>query len=138
MYNRVRQAVAVNDSTGSWSGGGSSYGNLKSSTGNRINMVRGLDEDGVQANFVINATVTSGGTSGFGIKLDASTVPAAGNEVQSYVSSGATGVYTFHSQYFGNPGLGVHYLQAVEAGDGVNTNTRLGGSYMLFGASVMQ
>lgn len=109
MYNRVSVNPMVRDSTSSWSYNSTTTRSLNNSAGNRISFVRGLNEDWVTA---ILSLPFSGGASGDyqpGIALDStSTITQA-----SYGSFGtSTGPAAIG--YSALPGLGWHYLQAVE------------------------
>jgi len=108
-YNRVSLATTVLDSTTSWTYNSTTYRNVNNSSGNRISFIRGLDEDGVFANYIVTG---SGGATGdlmIGISLDGTT-PATANSYGSIgTSTSATSVL-----YAGIPGLGFHFLQAIE------------------------
>lgn len=109
MYNRVMVFPNVRDSTSSWTYNSTTIRAMNASNNNRISFVRGLNEDGVSA--VLSMPFT-GGTSGDyqpGIALDATSAM----DVAQY---GALGTFVSASAvaYSGVPGIGWHYLQAVE------------------------
>jgi hypothetical protein len=108
-YNRVLLTFLSRDSTSSWTYNSTTTRSMNNSTGNRISMVRGLDEDHVASS--VNLTF-SGGASGdyqFGVALDStSSMNQAG--YGSFGTSTAPG----NVSYTVKPGLGWHYLQAVE------------------------
>lgn len=110
MYNRVQVAPRVNDSTASWSYNSTTARAMNNSNGNRISMVRGLDEDGVLA--VLQHTF-SGGASGdyqLGVSLDSTSTFSTAGCYGSFGTASAPAAVT----YAGLPGLGFHYLQCVE------------------------
>lgn len=107
-YNRVVVPCGVSDSTSSWTYNSTTIRNMNNSAGNRVSMVRGLDEDGVIA--VMNVTFSGGASGDYvpGIGIDGAVLTAAG--YGSFGSLTAPGSVS----YAGLPGLGWHYLQATE------------------------
>lgn len=123
MFNRVPGAFMVRDSTSSWSNSGTTTRSLDGSTANRVTMVRGLDEDAVQAFLTCDVKSSASSSSGYiAIGLDA-TNAAASRSVWGTTSN--TLDLTLTAQFAGLPGLGVHYLQALEAAS-ANTITFFG------------
>lgn len=110
MYNRVQVSPRVGDSTASWSYNSTTVRSMNNSAGNRISMVRGLDQDGVIATL---QHTFSGGAFGdylFGISLDSTSSFSQAGGYGSFGTLTAVGAVT----YSGLPGLGFHYLQCVE------------------------
>ncbi len=128
-YNRVPVAMAAQDSKASWNGPGSSVWRASdNSSNNRVTYVVGLTEDVVAASFVdyVTGVSTTVGISAFGIGVDSTSVQSgdagmAGTDAQNGASSGNRGSYS------GIPGLGQHYLQAIEQTN--TTNTMIYGLY---------
>lgn len=109
-YNRVAVSDSVSDSTASWTYNSTTWRSANNSVGNRVSMVRGLDEDGVK---VIFRTTTSTGTGDYipGIGLDITNGTSALSN--DYVSNG-TNTEPVGACYHGLPGLGFHFFQATE------------------------
>lgn len=107
-YNRVDLTPLVQDSTASWLYNSTTLRNANGSAANRISFVRGLDEDGVTATYEIIAVGGSSGDIVQGIGLDATATTSA-----TYLSSGIN-TAPIVVIYSGLPGLGFHFLQAVE------------------------
>lgn len=108
MYNRVTIAATSSDSTASWTYNSATPRNLNNSAGNRVSMIRGLNDEPVTA--ALNLPF-SGGASGdylSGIGVDNTTM------ISSIYGSIGTGVVAGHVRYDGYPGLGFHYVQALE------------------------
>lgn len=128
-YNRVLTSATSKDSTDSWSyvtattraanAAGTGSGLL-----NRISAVFGLNEDAVEA--VYNSIVVPSGASGFaGVGLDSTsafsgTVGISGSQSTPDRFQSAVG------RYIGQPGLGFHFFQALERGDGGSSVTWYG------------
>jgi hypothetical protein len=107
-YNRVTQGFASQDSTATWTYNSTTIRNMNASTGNRISVVRGLDEDGLDV--TLQASSSTGGTGDIilGIGLDATVLT-----ISNYLSNGSnTSALTV--VYRGHPGIGFHFLQATE------------------------
>jgi len=119
IYNRVSVITNVVESTASWTSSLTAFRASNGSTANRINFVLGLAEDSVDFSF--NQLLQSGSSGNpvvdIGFELDqpgTATVPDFTGRVTltspSYDSSAiAVGSY--------NGLLGLHYVQAAEAGD---------------------
>lgn len=128
MYNRRWVSARVNDTTASWTYALAAPRFANNSTGNRINFLSGLAEDGIEANyfneFGVAAIAGSFMIVGFGMDVTATfdryyfgqTAAAFAN----FFAGGTHGSYA--------PQLGWHYISAMEASDGTHTGTMLGGS----------
>lgn len=122
-YNRVRAGCYVKDSTDSWSYNSATIRATNSSALMRVSFVRGLNENPVEAFAHTLATASSAPCSLFaGIGLDSTTaysgIPGF-NTVD--VANFATGVEGAH--YRDLPGIGLHYLQQLEASLSAVTTT---------------
>ncbi len=112
MYNRVSVTPTVQDSTASWAYATAAYRSADNSVTNRINIVLGLAEDGLQASYSVEANITSGTAFGaVGVGLDKTN----GYNGVSGVFGGVASFAQPIAQYAGNP-LGQHFLQAIEYG----------------------
>jgi len=122
-FNRVSVGASAQDSKASWNGvGGSSWAASDASTKNRITYVAGNAYDSVTASFVgyVTGISTSVVVAAFGIGVDSVSVQSgdaglAGADAQNGASSGNRGSYT------GIPGVGQHYLQALELTSATNS-----------------
>lgn len=124
MYNRVQVTPVTRDTTSSWSITSSTPAAMNvgvgSGLGNRISMVRGLNEDGVQATLSVSF---SGGAADYilGIGVDTTTTFTSGG-YGSFGTNSAPGSVSWGLL----PGLGFHYLQAMESRPSAGTATAFG------------
>lgn len=142
-YNRNKYVAAVSDSNGSWSYTAATIRASDNNNGNRISMIRGLDIESVEATFSqrIRTAAAAGGYGIISIGLDstsaASTQPSGNAAISLNVLAAGQEDSTAVASYDALPGLGFHYLQAQELGDGVNATTFNGANHHHFKASVM-
>lgn len=116
MYNRVDVAGSILDSTDSWSYNSTTIRSMNNSTGNRASMVRGLNEDAVEAAALLNCTTNATGNRAIsGVCVSATNSRTAGPI--GFSSSAANSATMSTHYYYGLPGLGFQFLQAVEAID---------------------
>lgn len=114
-YNRVNVATMVQDSTDLWSLAAVSIRSANNSTTMRVTMVRGANEDGVFAMFG-GLCSNASGPAVLGIGLDStSAFSGKTGDNQSLTLNDASGFWT------GLPGLGVHYIQALESAQTAGT-----------------
>lgn len=127
MYNRVRRSVKVIDTTDNWGYTTATYRQVRSSTSNQVDMVRGLDEDSVEVMAQHNASNSSAGVGLFtSIGLDSTSAKAAdciSTGVTTYIAGYA---HTVTARYSGLPGLGRHYLAWLELSSATGTTTWTG------------
>lgn len=117
-YNRVPVAAYAMDSTDSWAYTTAAFRSYNNSTGNRVSLIRGLDGDAIAADFIAAASVSSGSVQvGVAIGLD-STSAATGIWMREF---GLVGLASRRAMYRGNPGLGFHFIQALEYGAAATT-----------------
>lgn len=121
MYNRVMMRVVVRDSTNTWAYGTATWRSSNNSTSNRVTFVNGLNEALVSA-----VAVQSGGSasSGAGFQVGIGVDSTSANSGISSVaySSGSGGQMGGVSHLSSVPGLGVHYLQMLERGNGTSVD----------------
>lgn len=122
-YNRVMVSATVSDTTASWTYNvASTWRAANSSNGNRINFVRGLNEDSVQAKYSALGVAGSATFAACGIGLDSTTAfsgPPGVLQTQPLATQGI-------AFYEGTPGLGVHYMQAIEYNTSATSSTWYG------------
>ena len=116
MYNRTRVAAMSRESTNSWTYGTTTWRSANNSTSNRITFVRGLDEEVVE---VVNRApkyTANSQTTRTGIGLDSTSAFSGTPDFDAH-TSGASSPQdeSFHaSTYDGYPGIGLHFVQALE------------------------
>lgn len=117
-YNRVPVAVMVQDSSAQWSYTTASWRSANNSTSNRVSFIVGLNEDPVSASYScrIDTTVV-GDYARIGATLDATGAPLQSGLV--FGNAAQIGA-TVGSLLNARPGLGLHFVQAVEIGNGTN------------------
>ena len=137
MYNRVISTAAVNDASASWTYTSSTVRAANASNGNRVSFVRGVNEDGVSATYTqtITAPAVIGAYGIIGIGIDSVTAYAAAGLSTLGEQSNNAAVALFGTpaaRYSALPGLGFHYLQALEQANNTNAATFGGGGLNLF------
>lgn len=127
MYNRVSGTFNVRDSTSSWTYASTTRRSANNSNNNRISMIRGIDEDGVWAFYSVVADGLSGLYAQTTIGLDSTSTKAADATTGS-IGNVSTVEGSLGCAYSGLPGLGWHYLQALEFIGGTGTAVYYGGA----------
>lgn len=122
-YNRVLHSATVVDSTDSWTYGSSTIRKKNDSDSNRVTYVVGLAEDSILSENTSYAVNSAGGGFGAGIGVD-STSAFSGNT--GNFSGVASNVDSLDALYRGTPGIGLHFLQAIETGNATGTQTFYG------------
>ena len=111
MYNRITVAGMVRDTTDSWTYNSTTIQAPNNSATMRVSFVRGLDEDAAMTNYFASGT---GGASTNGItgaSLDSTT---AANGFMSYSALSGSLNGSSSAGWQGLPGLGFHFISAVE------------------------
>lgn len=110
MYNRVHIEVTVKDSTDSWTNSTATWVSANSSNSNRVSFVIGIADDGVFGIYTVVSDAAAGKATTIGVGVDTTTAAsgAKGYFGNAAISVGSSGWYS------GNPGIGLHYIQAVE------------------------
>jgi len=115
MYNRVpRPLFKAETGTANWSYTTASWRSANNSTANRVEIIRGLNEDAVMLELLSSSQSSAGATTSAGIGLDSTTAPTGASPLL-----GGGGVAYYQSgtaAYDGFPGLGYHCFQALEYG----------------------
>jgi hypothetical protein len=123
-YNRVTKHLSVIDTSNSWAYSTAAWRAANNSTANRVQLVRGLDEDAVRATaqgLTSQATATT--STEVGVGLDSTSA----NSAQLYGAvTLASGWGNPAAHYAGCPGVGFHYLQWLEETGGSGTTTWYG------------
>ena len=117
-YNRVK-AVAINeDNTTSWSYGSTTLRPADNSTSNRISFLDGLQQSFIDSEYQCFIEVSNAGGL-ISLGLD-STTTAAGT-LASWNSAAAATFSSPIAKLSSYPLLGLHYVQALESGQGTTT-----------------
>jgi hypothetical protein len=127
-YNRVNVITRVTDTQAAYTYQSATVRQAGGSTYNQINYVCGVAEDAPDASYqqTVATAATAGATNYIGVGDDSitafETVPG---RIQTVAAAALTASADVRYQKgFGEPMLGVHYLAALEAGDGaVNIGT---------------
>lgn len=129
MFNRVDVATLVADTAATWTYTSATVRTSDNSVNNRISFVSGLAEEGINISFTQRLLIAtaSGATASIGFGLNGTSAydfsslavsPSATTTYNAAVT--CTGVYA--------PQTGYHFIQAMEASDGTNNSTFVGGS----------
>jgi hypothetical protein len=125
-YNVVPVATQVLDSATTWTYGTASWrafdgSGTGSGANNRVTWVSCNGEDAVVASFIAGTAAGASNQSGaIGIGVDSSTAVTGGVAGQHHESR------NIMVHYAGNPGAGIHYLQAIEFGNATNATNFYG------------
>lgn len=146
MNNRVMVSPLVVDSTASWTYSTATIRPADNSSGNRISFVRGMDEDSIRVTYSIDTQPTNAANAFVVIYaggLDSTTAQAVSPIRATQVlflntqsTGGLRNILT--SIASGLPGLGFHYMQALELGDGATTSTFRGSAGALYEGAFLQ
>ncbi len=116
MYNRVDVGRMIRDTRASHNWTTASYQGINGTTGMRLSYVCGLNEDPVLMQFSMIATATSNAIPlAAGVGVDSTTVNS-GATGYTYFNVVNTNIISGIANYKGYPGLGVHFLAALEYG----------------------
>lgn len=121
-YNRRERKLKAIESATSWSYTTLAFRAYNNSVANRVNFVRGLNEDPVNMRMAGLHAVTgaASGTCGVGIGLDRTTVSHA--DIMAASNSTNTILTVATAEYKGLPGEGFHFLQMEELSTGAAAN----------------
>lgn len=124
MYNRVEHRVLVASTTASYTYSSSTIRAAEASNAMRVNVIRGLNEQPIYAKYHCTQTLAAvSGTFGLiGVGLDVTNaISGSRGQLNSQAAVAVSG--TPSSFYDNYPGLGFHFLQAVEGADNTNNVT---------------
>jgi hypothetical protein len=113
-YNRIRTSSMCRDSANSWANTSASWDEANNSTSNRISVLRGSDDEPLDATFTAVASSTSNTILACGIGVDS--VAAFSGSPGNLLTQGTAVPSNLHATYSGFPGIGFHYFQALEYG----------------------
>lgn len=126
-YNRVTRPMRVLESTDSWTYTTAALRQMNNSAANQIDFVRGLDEDAVVCHTVVSFANSSAGIAAYApIGLDSAVALAAGCIAPIGSSQAANTITSTWARWTGLPGLGRHFLAALEYSAASGTATWYG------------
>jgi hypothetical protein len=116
MYNRVNAGRMIRDTRSSHNWTTASFQGINGTTGMRVTLVRGLDEDTSFVSFTMISITTSNAIPlANGIGIDSTSVNSA-NTSYTYFGSVNSNIIAGAANYTGYIGQGVHYMAALEYG----------------------
>lgn len=121
MYNRVAVTATSRDSANTWNYTTATWRSANNSASNRISLVAGLADEPISAEYRAMLLNTSGAIGAVGVGVDSTS--AVSGLSGNFRTSGANGRVSFSGTYDGYPGLGFHYLQALEYSEASGTST---------------
>lgn len=128
-YNRVRVDTMVRDSTASWTYAvANTWRAANGSATMRVNAVRGLDEDGIDATYYGLANAGAGSFGSQGVGLNSTSAPSG--ITPSF--GGAVFLVPGPANYRGLMGLGYNYVSAIEFNNSTTANTYYGNAGVAF------
>jgi hypothetical protein len=121
-YNRRAVSAAVVDSGASYTYLSATFRQARASTGNQINFVMGVAEDAIDISYhAISQYAGSGRNVSTGMAIDSTSAPQIFHVFQSGAANIAIGPMS--TRYVFVPQMGSHFIAALEASDGANSNT---------------
>ena len=123
-FNRRLRAMSAFESTDSWTYSTATVRQMNANAANQVAFVRGLDEDVVTSRMHALASCAVAQSIAVGIGLDSTTAFAALCLPQYWTCTTQYNVADAH--WSGLPGLGYHYLAALEYGNASTTVTWYG------------
>lgn len=137
MYNRVSISTVVRDSGTGYTYTTATIRQARASSGNQINFVVGLVEDGfstsMRGQVLTTASVNANGTWGVGLNSTSSYLDGASSIV--FAPTSAVNLGSGSANANAMPALGFNFLSANESGDGANANTFNGSGNNNIGAT---
>lgn len=109
MYNRVNVATQVRDSTNSWTYQTRTWRAPNGNATMRVSFVRGLDEDAVTGRYSASGTAGVSSDYAVGVGVDST---SAFSGITAYLNTSSQ--VPSSAFYEGLPGIGFHYLSALE------------------------
>lgn len=116
MYNRVDVKTFLGDSTDSWNYSTNTWRSANASNNCRVTYIAGMAEDAVSSTYAGISSHSAAGISAVGVGVDVTN--AFSGSVAYNTTAGPLGVAAFYS---GVPGLGLHFLQAIEISSGATS-----------------
>ena len=111
MYNRVDVTTNSQDTDDSWTYQSTTPRSMNNSVGNRVSLVVGLDEDGIEVTQFTH--VLSSATEGAAVALGLDSTSSVASK-SSKAAAASSAFEAVSVRYAGNPGIGFHYVQALE------------------------
>jgi hypothetical protein len=116
VYNRVPASVFVADTTASWTQVAGGPAALNASNNNRASFIRSMPGDRVEAHLLVMAASGSGGGASVGFGLDSTSAFTPRAVIpRGATNAGANLNVMVGSEFSGFPGVGFHFLHALQA-----------------------
>lgn len=126
-YNRFDRFMLVTDATDTWNYTTATLRQANASAANQLDMVRGVDEDAVEATVVATARNSAAGTTfTSAIGLDSTNTMASGCLANQGIAPVNDYPGIAMAKYIGMPGIGRHVLTWLEQSQAVGTTTWIG------------
>lgn len=122
MYNRVIGELSAQDGTDSWTYTTASWRQAENSSNNQVDYICGFAENIVSAQVLVMVGNVSVANVAVGIGVDSIT----SNSAQLYGSNAPGVAQEASCFYYGNPGIGYHYLAWLEISSATGTTTWYG------------
>lgn len=118
MFNRIDVAATSRESANTWTYTTASWRSANNSASNRVSLIRGLDEDAVDAAYHAMGDFDNLGSSpaSVGVGVNSTTAPSGLTPEASRNTGGNNQSLSPVARYLGQPGLGLRFLQALEYG----------------------
>lgn len=124
-YNRVNVPLVLRDSAASWTYSSNVIRAANgSAAGNRVSMIRGLNEDACYITWTARVQTPAVAASFYSLSLALDSTTSQGNTIVSVQPGVAAVQWQTPSVHMTSlPGIGYHFYQATEQGDNTNTFT---------------
>lgn len=123
--NRIAKRTVTSDTTGSWTHATNSLAAMNGGNAAwRVDFVRGLDEDPIDFLVSVTCSKATGGAAAVAVGLDSTTAYAT--DAVGGIPNPASNAATHKARYCGNPGIGKHFLSALQGSDDTSTATYYG------------
>lgn len=114
-YNRVKLATNVVDSGTSYTYGTNTVRQARASSGNQVQSVYGLNEDGVMVAYTTVSSQTNSAIASTGIGLDSTSAYSGGCSGNGYANTSSASISTIAPSCSLLPGVGIHTITALES-----------------------
>ena len=126
VNNRVAKRTVTSDATASWTHAVNSFAAMNSGAAAwRVDFVRGQDEDPIDFSASCTNQKATGGAASVAVGLDSTTAVSADCTCGIPVPGSNPGTFA-PAHYLGNPGIGKHFLSALQGSDDASTATYYG------------
>jgi hypothetical protein len=126
-YNRTRRAMRVTEPANSWNYTTATLRQMNANTANQLDFMQGVDEDAVAADVRMSGSNTNAATALYiGMGLDVTNANVSGLINHRMIAQVANQEVCGMASWIGHPGVGRHFLAALEYSEAVGTSTWVG------------